>query len=119
MIDQPVLAPFVLDEGDPAHSAPCLMLFDADLEEVEDVFDELNAEGNGHGWEGLAQSLVHSAMPEIADRLEFGSESGTFVVTSSDIHALRQLGTALHTLFHDRGLLAQQILAADPTYLPR
>jgi hypothetical protein len=91
MIDQPVLAPFVLDEGDPVHSAPCLMLFDADMEEVEDV----------------------------ADRLEFASESGTFVVTSGDIHALRQLGTALHTLFHDRGLLAQQILAADPTYLPR
>ncbi|WP_406485776.1 Imm51 family immunity protein [Streptomyces phaeochromogenes] len=119
MIDQPALAPFVLDEGGPEHFTPCLMLFDGDMEEVEDVFDELNAEGNGHGWEGLAQSLVHSAMPELADRLAFGSESGTFVVTSSDIHALRQLGTSLHTLFHDHSLLAQQILAADPTYLPR
>lgn len=41
-------------------------------------------------------------MPEIADRPKFGSESDTFVATSSDIQALKQLDAALHTVFHSR-----------------
>jgi hypothetical protein len=83
--DQSPLAPFILDEAEAAQTSHCLMLFDGDMEEVEDVFEEPIAEGNGLGWEGLAQSLVHSFMPELADRLDFGSESGTFVVTSTDL----------------------------------
>ncbi|MFJ8511117.1 immunity 51 family protein [Streptomyces avermitilis] len=119
MTDQSPLAPFILDEAEAAQTSHCLMLFDGDMEEVEDVFEEHNAEGNGHGWEGLAQSLVHSFMPELADRLDFGSESGTFVVTSTDLTALKRLGDVLRDAFHDRDLLARQIRVADPLFLPR
>ncbi|MEU2021322.1 Imm51 family immunity protein [Streptomyces sp. NPDC016469] len=94
------------------------MLFDGDMEHVEDVFEEHNAEGNGHGWEDLAQWLVHSLMPELADHLDFGSESGTLVVTSTDPTALKQLGDVLRNTFHDRELLARRIQGADPLFLP-
>ncbi|MFC7264681.1 Imm51 family immunity protein [Streptomyces lutosisoli] len=69
MTEQSPLAPFILDEAGATQTSHCLMLFDHDMEEVENVFGEHNAEGNGHDWEGLAQSLVHSFMPELADRL--------------------------------------------------
>lgn len=119
MTEQSPLAPFILDEADATRPSHCLMLFDSDMEEVEDVFGDHNAEGNGHGWEGLAQSLVHSRMPEFADRLEFGSEAGTFVVTSTDLTALKRLGDALRDAFHDRDLLERHIQVADPLFLPR
>ncbi|MFJ4366698.1 Imm51 family immunity protein [Streptomyces chartreusis] len=119
MTEQSRLAPFILDEADAIQTSHCLMLFDGDMEQVEDVFEEHNVEGNGHGWEGLAQSLVHSLMPELADRLDFGSESGTFVVTSTDLTALQQLGDVLRDAFHDRDLLARHIQVADPLFLPR
>ncbi|MFE7246041.1 immunity 51 family protein [Streptomyces sp. NPDC057580] len=119
MTEQLPLAPFILDEANATQTSHCLMLFDGDMEQVEDVFEEHNAEGNGHGWEGLAQSLVHSHMPELADRLDFGSEAGTFVVTSTDITALKQLGDVLHDAFHDRDVLAHHVQGADPLFLPR
>ncbi|MGW8889701.1 Imm51 family immunity protein [Streptomyces sp. NPDC055749] len=119
MTEQSPLAPFILDEADATQTSHCLMLFDGDMEQVEDVFEEHNAEANGHGWEGLAQSLVHSLMPELAARLYFGSESGTFVVTSTDLTALQRLGDVLRDAFHDRDLLARHIRVADPLLLPR
>ncbi|MEU5297851.1 Imm51 family immunity protein [Streptomyces umbrinus] len=119
MTEQSPLAPFILDEADAPQTLHCLMLFDGDMDHVEAVFEEHNAEGNGHGWEGLAQSLVQSLMPDVADLLDFGSESGTFVVTSTDLTGLERLGEVLRDAFHDRGLLARHIQAADPLFLPR
>lgn len=119
MTDESPLAPFILDEADATQPWHCLMLFDGDMEKVEDVFEEHNAEGNGHGWEGLAESLVRSHMPELVDRLDFGSESGTFVVTSIDLTALKRLGGVLRDAFHDSNLLARYIEDADPRFLPR
>jgi Immunity protein 51 len=119
MIDEPDLAPFVLDRDGEPPTPYSLILFDGDMEDVEDVFEQLNAESNGHGWEGLATSLVRSHMPELADRLHFGSESGTFVVLSGDLDALRRLGNVLREAFHDRTLLAEHIQNADPDLLPR
>jgi hypothetical protein len=45
--EQSALAPFILDEADAAQASHCLTLFDGDMEEVEDVFEKRNAEGNG------------------------------------------------------------------------
>ncbi|TLQ42596.1 Imm51 family immunity protein [Streptomyces marianii] len=119
MIDPTALAPFHLDEtGDPDPSH-CLYLFDGDMEQVADVFEEHNAESHGHGWEGLAESLVSSRMPDSADKLHFGSEAGTFVVSSSDVKALTDLAVLLHSAFHNRELLSQYILTADPRFLDR
>ncbi|MFJ3975454.1 Imm51 family immunity protein [Streptomyces sp. NPDC090021] len=105
------LAPFRLDEGSESDPSHCLYLIDGDMEQV--------AESHGHGWEGLAESLVRSRMPESVDKLHFGSEASTFVVTSADLKALTDLAALLHSVFHDRALLSEYILTADPRLLPR
>ncbi|MEU6298957.1 Imm51 family immunity protein [Streptomyces erythrochromogenes] len=111
-------APFHLDEGSESDGSHCLYLFDGDMEQVADVFEQHKAESHGHGWEGLAESLVRSRMPEDVDKLHFGSEAGTFVVTSPDLTALTDLAVLLHSAFHDRELLSHYIQTADPA-LPR
>jgi hypothetical protein len=113
------LAPFVLFEQQDRPEAFELVLYDGEMEEVEAVFHEQNAEGHGHGWEGLAQSVVKSQMPEISDHLSFSSEAGTFVVISNELHALQRLGAVLHSAFHNRALLTELIREADPDLLPR
>lgn len=111
MTDDLTLAPFhVHTRDDDVHE---LWLFDGDMEQVEDVFDELDAESNGHGWESLAWWLTHSEMPELADTIWFSSEGGTFVAGSDDPIALRRLAERLHTAFHDRSELAQLITNAE------
>ncbi|MFD9567058.1 Imm51 family immunity protein [Streptomyces sp. NPDC059994] len=62
MIDSSGLAPFHLDETGEADPSHCLYLFDRDMEQVAHVFEEHHAESHGHGWEGLAESLVSSRM---------------------------------------------------------
>ncbi|MGW6876054.1 Imm51 family immunity protein [Streptomyces xanthophaeus] len=117
MTDPSALAPFRLDEGSETDPSHCLYLFEMD--QVADVFEEHDAESNGHGWEGLAESLVHSRMPESVDKLNFGSEGDTFVVTSTDLTALTELAVLLHSAFHNRELLSQYIRTADPRFLGR
>ncbi|MDA5280019.1 Imm51 family immunity protein [Streptomyces sp. Isolate_45] len=120
MTDASALAPFHLDEHSESDGSHCLYLFDGDMEQVADVFEEHNAECHGHGWEGLAQSLAHSQMPENGDKLRFfGSEAGTFVVTSPDLEALTELAVLLHSAFHNRERLSEYILTAAPRFLPR
>ncbi|MFJ2747211.1 Imm51 family immunity protein [Streptomyces sp. NPDC087297] len=118
MTDASALAPFHLDERSEGDTSHCLYLFDGDMEQVADVFEEHSAECHGHGWEGLAQSLAHFHMPENGDQLQFfGSEAGTFVVTSPDLKALTDLAVLLHAAFHDRELLSHYIQAAKPRFL--
>lgn len=90
-----------------------LVLFDGDMEEVEDVFDDLDAESNGHGWESFARWLSDTEMPDLADTIWFGSESGTFVAGGADPAALRRLAERLHAAFHDRSLLTRLLTDAD------
>jgi hypothetical protein len=117
--DRATFAPFLILEYEANQGVYGLILFDDDMEDTEDVFDDRGAEGNGHGWEGLAESLVKSRMPEIAELLEFNSEGGTFAVDSEDLGALQRLSALLHQAFHDRALLGQLIEEADPDLLPR
>jgi hypothetical protein len=105
------LAPFRTHaREDGAH---VLWLYDGDMEQVEDVFDDLSAESNGHGWQSLAWWMTHSEMPDLADPIWFSSEAGTFVAGSSDPAALRRLAERLHAAFHNRSLLARLIAQAE------
>ncbi|MEV7558631.1 Imm51 family immunity protein [Streptomyces sp. NPDC089795] len=117
MTDTSALAPFHLDEGSETDPSHCLYLFAMD--QVADVFEEHGAESNGHGWESLAESLVRSHMPECVAKLRFGSEGDTFVVTSTDLVALRGLAVLLQSAFHDRKLLSHYIRTTDPRFLDR
>ena len=101
------LAPFLLYERQDQPGTFELVLHDDDMEDVEDVFLAAGAEGNGHGWESLAEALVRRRMPEIGERLRFGSEAGTFVVVSDGPRPLRRLGAVLRDAFHDREALAR------------
>ncbi|MFD9567057.1 Imm51 family immunity protein [Streptomyces sp. NPDC059994] len=65
----------------------------------------------GRGWPS------HWSAP--ACKLHFGSEAGTFVVSSSDLTALTELAVLLHSAFHNRELLKQHILTAGPRFLDR
>jgi hypothetical protein len=105
------LAPFRIDTRE--DGAQELLLPDGDMQQVEDVFDALGAESNGHGWESLAWWLTHTDMPDLADPIWFDSEAGTFVAGSSDPAALRRLANRLHAAYHDRSLLTQLITAAE------
>jgi Immunity protein 51 len=105
------LAPFrihTLDDG-----LQQLWLFDGDMEEVADVFENRDTESNGHGWESFANWLLEAEMPDNAKLIWFGSEGGTFVAGRSDPAALRQLAERLHAAFHDRLLLARLVTEAE------
>lgn len=111
MTDDLSLAPFrihTLDDG-----SQQLWLFDGDMEEVADVFEDRDAESNGHGWESFASWLLEAEMPDNAKLIWFGSEGGTFVAGSSDPAALGQLAERLHAAFHDRSLLARLVTEAE------
>ena len=87
-----------------------LVLFDGDMEQVEEVFHRLDAEANGHGWQELAESVVAMRLPATSERVVFDSEGGTFVALSTDITALRQLAAVLHHAFHDCSHLEELIV---------
>lgn len=117
--DRLTFAPLILLEYEHSPGQFCLTLFDGEMEKVEEVFHAWNAEGNGHGWEGLAASIVKSQMPEFTNQLDFTSEAGTFAVNSRDLGLLRRLGAILHQAFRDRTLLSDLIRDADPVFLPK
>ncbi|GAB1644305.1 Imm51 family immunity protein [Krasilnikovia sp. MM14-A1259] len=111
MADDLSLPPFrIYAREDSQHE---LVLIDSDMEDVEDVFDDLGAESNGHGWESLAWWLTHTKMPDLSDTIWFSSEGGTFVAGSSNLGALRRLAERLHATFHDRSLLSRLITEAE------
>ncbi|MDW5323359.1 Imm51 family immunity protein [Plantactinospora sp. KLBMP9567] len=60
--------------------------------------------------------LMLSDAPELAERLGYDPEAGTFVAYGIDPEALRRLGGLLQDAFHDRAKLATLIRAADPDW---
>lgn len=82
-----------------------LVLSDGDM---EDVFEGLGTEGNGYGWEGLAEWISRAEMPELAGAVRFDS----FVAVSPDPVALRWLAGRLHAAFRDRALLGRLVAGA-------
>ncbi|MEW2477801.1 immunity 51 family protein [Micromonospora gifhornensis] len=115
MLDDPAtFAPFVLLEYPHAPGTYCLILTDEQMEEVAERFEEAEAEGNGHDWEALAEAVVQTREPGLADDLSFTSESGTFAVNSTNLDALRRLASILHSAYHDEALLSALLRGPDP-----
>lgn len=86
-----------------------LILYDGDMELVEDVFHGRNEEANGHGWQLLAESVVAKQLPHLASLIAFDSEGGMFVALSPDASALRELASELRNAFHDHSHLDRLI----------
>jgi hypothetical protein len=116
MTDRTTFAPLVFFEYDHRPGTYCLMLSDAHMVGVEDVFEECGQYGNGYGWEGVAKSAVRSRAPELADRLSFDPEAGMFVAYGEDADALKTLGGLLRDAFHDRATLKELIESGDPEW---
>ena len=112
MIAEDAFAPFRLYESSGRFH---LVLNDGDMEEAEETFHALNAEGHGHGWDWLAWSTTKTQMPEIFNKLMFDSEAGMFSVLSDDLDALLRLAAVLHAAFHDRTRLTELIRASQRT----
>ncbi|WP_323374064.1 immunity 51 family protein [Plantactinospora alkalitolerans] len=110
------LNPFRLFEYDHDPGTYCLMLSDLDMVRVSDVFEECGYLGNGYDWSGVARSAVRTHAPEIADRLGYDPEAGTFVAHGTDPAALRQLGVLLQNAFQDGATLATLIRTGDPDW---
>jgi Immunity protein 51 len=92
------------------------MLGDLYMGDVMDAFEPHGQHGNGYGWDAVARQAIRSCAPAIAERVEYGSESGTFVAHSADRAALEQRGALLRAAFHDRALLDELICDADPDW---
>ncbi|MBB4934635.1 hypothetical protein F4561_005455 [Lipingzhangella halophila] len=112
--DSDTFAPFGLYEDDDDPGRFCLMMPDLDMEKVEDIFRAEGVIGNGHGWGAVAESAARRRLPEIAGALESDPESGTFVVDSLDLGALRRLAELPQRAYHDRELLTTLVREADP-----
>jgi hypothetical protein len=95
----------------------CLLMADAAWEDTLDVFEECGAYGNGYGWEGFARQAFRAYVPDVADRIDFDPEGGTFVAESTNPDALRQLGHVLQASVRDHRLLAELIQGAEPDWL--
>jgi hypothetical protein len=115
--DRTTYAPLTLFEYDHAPGTYCLMMADAHWDDSLDVFEECDAYGNGYGWEGVARQAVRAHVPDVADRVDFDSEAGTFVAHSADLDALRRLGEVLQKAVRDHRLLAELIRGAEPEWL--
>ena len=116
MTDRETFAPLVLFEYEHKPGTFCLMLSDNHMIDVEDVFDECGQYGNGYGWEGVARSALRARAPELAGRLQFDSEAGTFVANGADSDALKGLGALLKEAFHDPAVLKGFIESGEPEW---
>lgn len=114
--DRETFAPLVFFEYDHNPGNYCLMLSDNHMVELEENFTEAGYEGNGYGWAGVAQSAVSLRAPELAERINFDPEAGTFVAYGTDAEALRQLGLLLQEAFQDQTVLTGFIAAGDPEW---
>lgn len=116
MTESTSLAPLKLFEYDHNPGSYCLMLSDADMIDVQDIFEECGYDGGGYGWAGVARSAVRMHAPEIADRVKYDPEAGMFVAYGSDPAALERLGGLLHAALGDRQALAELIRAGEPDW---
>jgi hypothetical protein len=94
----------------------CLLLSDASMADVMDVFEECGYYGNGYGWTGVARAAIRTYAPEIADRVAYDPEAGLFVAYGDDPDALRRLGGMLRDAFHDHDTLAGLIAGGQPEW---
>ncbi|WP_326595494.1 immunity 51 family protein [Streptomyces sp. NBC_01803] len=114
--DDTGLAPLVFFEYDHRPGTFCLLLSDAAMVAVEDVFERCGQYGNGYGWAGVARSAVRARAPELAGRFGYDPEAGMFVAYGEDADALRRLGMLLREALHDRAVLRELIESGDPEW---
>jgi hypothetical protein len=110
------IEPLVFFEYDHKPGHYCLMLSDRFFGQAEAAFKRCGQYGNGYAWEAVARSAIRTHAPDLAERLRFDPEAGTFVAYGTDSAALKKLGRLLAHAFHDTKELERLIRAADPDW---
>ncbi|MCP2337743.1 Imm51 family immunity protein [Actinomadura rupiterrae] len=67
------------------------LLLYAGSTDVDELVQELGHEPNGYFWEGVAQFLVRTEAPSLADRFDYDPEGDTFCAYGDDRPALEEL----------------------------
>lgn len=67
-------------------------------EDVVAVFDERGLQGGGYTWHGLVVHLLNEQSPATLDAIEFDPEGDMFCAVSTDLDALRTVGSMLAQL---------------------
>lgn len=117
MFDDPkTYAPLKLFEYEHKPGTYALILSDADMDPVFDVFETNGRDARGYGFADLALQVIRTREPELEAKVDFDPEAGTFVAHGSDLESLKQLGALLHEVFHDSAKLGPLIAAAPYEY---
>jgi hypothetical protein len=86
------LAPYRIDTVEDGSQQ--LWLFDGDMEEVADVFEDRDAESNGHGWESFASWLLEAEMPDLAAQQLMDGLVGAVVTPQREVVVRRGFSAA-------------------------
>lgn len=103
--DRTTYAPFVLGQS--------LLLVDPGLTAKAAIFQrQAGWVGNGYDWQSIAKAVLKEQHPALSDRIAFDSEADMFVARG-DRADLITLAEAIHTVYHDDGLLLDALSRAE------
>ncbi|MFC6933266.1 immunity 51 family protein [Actinomadura yumaensis] len=88
------------------------LLLDAGTTDVDDLVEQLGHEPNGYFWEGVAQFLVSTESPALAERFSYDPEGGMFCAYSEDQTALQKLAALMTPLTTDADRMRKLITSA-------
>ena len=78
------------------------------------TFEELDQEGGGYGWHGVADALVRLKTPKLKKKVQFDPEASMFVAFGKDREALVELAKLLLEAMADPEVLKEAIKKANP-----
>jgi hypothetical protein len=104
-----------LIEIEPVESGGYSLWLEAGTTDVDDFIRELGHEANGYFWEGVAELLVASEAPSLAERFSPDPEGGAFCAYSDDRAVLEDLAARLYKVATDKARLRQLVELAAAT----
>lgn len=77
------------------------LLLDAGTTAVDDAIEAAGHEPNGYFWEGVAELIVATKVPELAGRFQSDPEGGMYCAIGSERDVLEQLGQQMAKVAND------------------
>ena len=85
-----------------------------EFDQCAEVFEEMDYDGGGYGWHGVADAIIRLNAPHLAGKIEFDPEASLFVAYGPDRAAIEELARLLKSAIDDETLLRTAIENADP-----
>jgi hypothetical protein len=89
------------------------LMLHAGTTDVDAAIEDLGHEPNGYFWEGVAQLLVETEAPGLAERFRYDPEGDMFVAYGSDTLALDELAVLMTAVGTDPDRLRQLVALAE------